>query len=243
MAILLVLTVLLPLLGSLVLFAIAAGSTTRPARSLALGIGAGDAGLSPGPARSRSSPDAAGPQFAFGADGGQLRPGVDGRGSGIRFALGLDGISLWLFVLTSLLMITAVFASWESVTERAPAHYALLLALADGPARALRQPRRGPLLHLLRVHPDPALLPDRPLRRPGAAAGVGHVLPLHAGRSLLTLLGRDRPGRRPLPAHAGARPDVLDPRADRRPGQLDWPSGRTPGATGAGSRSGRARRC
>ena len=51
---------------------------------------------------------------------------------GVRFALGLDGISLWLFALTSLLMITAVFSSWESVTERAPAHYALMLALQTG---------------------------------------------------------------------------------------------------------------
>ena len=54
------------------------------------------------------------------------------KGLGVRFALGLDGASLWLFVLTSLLMITAVFASWESIKERAPAHYALLLALQTG---------------------------------------------------------------------------------------------------------------
>jgi NADH-quinone oxidoreductase subunit M len=50
----------------------------------------------------------------------------------IRFALGLDGISLWLFVLTSLLMITAVCSSWESITERVAAHYAFLLALETG---------------------------------------------------------------------------------------------------------------
>src|SRR5262249_14464321 len=53
-------------------------------------------------------------------------------GSGIRFALGLDGVSLFLFALTSLLMITSIFASWESVTERAPVHYALMLALQTG---------------------------------------------------------------------------------------------------------------
>ena len=51
---------------------------------------------------------------------------------GIRFALGLDGISLWLFVLTALLQITAIFASWESVQERASAHYGLLMALETG---------------------------------------------------------------------------------------------------------------
>ena len=51
---------------------------------------------------------------------------------GIRFALGLDGISVWLFGLTSLLMITAIFASWETITDRAPLHYAFLLALQTG---------------------------------------------------------------------------------------------------------------
>ena len=50
----------------------------------------------------------------------------------IRFALGLDGLSLWLFFLTSLLMITAIAASWQSITERAPLYYAFLLALQTG---------------------------------------------------------------------------------------------------------------
>ena len=79
-----------------------------------------------------------GPQFAFvNADG---RYGLSWGGNSseapdrpdIRFALGLDGISLWLFVLTSLLMITAIFSSWESIKERVAAHYAFLLALQTG---------------------------------------------------------------------------------------------------------------
>src|SRR6185437_5412222 len=36
------------------------------------------------------------------------------------------------FILTSVLMITSVFASWESIRERASAHYALLLGLQTG---------------------------------------------------------------------------------------------------------------
>ena len=52
--------------------------------------------------------------------------------SSVNFALGLDGVSLLLFVLSSLLVIPAIFASWESVKERAPAHYALILALETG---------------------------------------------------------------------------------------------------------------
>jgi len=50
----------------------------------------------------------------------------------IRFALGLDGLSLWLFILTSILMITAIFASWESIQERVASYYAILLALQTG---------------------------------------------------------------------------------------------------------------
>jgi NADH-quinone oxidoreductase subunit M len=128
MAFLLVLTVLLPLVGSVTLFALPQ-MPTRSARSLALGFTLATLGLSllfllgfdikPGY------------QFSFVGDDGKLGLEWMPR-SGFRFALGLDGISLWLFLLTSLLMITAVFSSWESVQERAPAHYGLLLALQTG---------------------------------------------------------------------------------------------------------------
>ncbi|MHC5542969.1 complex I subunit 4 family protein, partial [Singulisphaera rosea] len=70
------------------------------------------------------------PQFAF-SEGGKL--GLSWLGTpDIRFALGLDGLSFWLYILTSVLMIPAVFASWESITERAPLHYAFLLMLHSG---------------------------------------------------------------------------------------------------------------
>ena len=70
MAILLVITVFLPLVGSLVLFAVApARRRGRPA-AIALGVGAGDAGAQPGPARRVSSRACSSPQFAFGQAGG-----------------------------------------------------------------------------------------------------------------------------------------------------------------------------
>ncbi len=50
----------------------------------------------------------------------------------IRVAFGLDGLSLWMFVLTSLLMITAICCSWESIKERPAAHFGFLLALETG---------------------------------------------------------------------------------------------------------------
>jgi len=50
----------------------------------------------------------------------------------IRFSLALDGLSVWLFALTALLMVVAVLVSWEAIGERAPAFYGLLLLLEAG---------------------------------------------------------------------------------------------------------------
>jgi len=143
---LLVITTFLPLVGALALL-LRPGWDYATARRVALGTVLATLALSLVLVVAFRS-DAAGPQFAArSADGGNTllmhRDAGDlghfgvrwldlGSGPGIRFALGLDGISLWLFALTSLLMVTATFSSWESVKERAPAHYALLLALESG---------------------------------------------------------------------------------------------------------------
>ncbi len=50
----------------------------------------------------------------------------------VRFSLGLDGLSLWLFGLTSLLMILAIAVSWKAVDRYCRAYYALLLVLQTG---------------------------------------------------------------------------------------------------------------
>ena len=50
----------------------------------------------------------------------------------IRFLLGLDGISLALIVLTTLLTVSCVLISWESIRERAAGFYACLLLLEAG---------------------------------------------------------------------------------------------------------------
>jgi NADH-quinone oxidoreductase subunit M len=126
MASLLVLTVLLPLVGSLILIA-RPQLSRESARSLALGSVLATLGFSL-VLLAGFQPDATGPQFAFENDEGKY--GLDWMPRfGVRFALGLDGISLWLFGLTSLLMLTAVFSSWESVKDRAATHYGLLLAV------------------------------------------------------------------------------------------------------------------
>lgn len=129
MATLLATTVLLPLLGALALF-LSPHWDVKRARAFALGtalltlafslilILAFRAGVTT-------------PQFAFAGAGGRYGLSWMERPD-IRFALGLDGISVWLFGLTSLLLITAICASWESITDRAPMHYAFLLTLETG---------------------------------------------------------------------------------------------------------------
>ncbi len=51
---------------------------------------------------------------------------------GVRFALGVDGLSLWLLPLSTLLTVVAVLSSWESIRDGARGFYALLLLLETG---------------------------------------------------------------------------------------------------------------
>ncbi len=50
----------------------------------------------------------------------------------IRFSVALDGLSVWLYGLTALLMIPTVLVSWRAIADRAPAFYAMLLLLETG---------------------------------------------------------------------------------------------------------------
>ncbi len=76
-------------------------------------------------------PDVTAPQFAAGPDGGPYGWSWLGRPD-VRFALGLDGISIWLFVLTGLLSVVSVLVSWEVASERVALFYAFLLLLETG---------------------------------------------------------------------------------------------------------------
>jgi NADH-quinone oxidoreductase subunit M len=50
----------------------------------------------------------------------------------IRFSVGLDGLGLWLYGLTALLMIVAVLIGWEAIEDQASLYYRLLLVLETG---------------------------------------------------------------------------------------------------------------
>src|SRR5215211_6211105 len=67
-----------------------------------------------------------------GASGAEFRfeENVSWIGSiGSRYHVGVDGISLWLVLLTTLLMPIAILSSWISVRKRQPSYYAFLLLL------------------------------------------------------------------------------------------------------------------
>src|ERR1043165_186935 len=51
---------------------------------------------------------------------------------GIRYSVGIDGISLTMVLLTTLLMPLSVLGSWNYITERERGYYALLVILTTG---------------------------------------------------------------------------------------------------------------
>ncbi len=53
-------------------------------------------------------------------------------GLDIRFSVGLDGLGVYLFGLSALLMVTSVLVSWEAIKDRAPLFYIMLLLLEFG---------------------------------------------------------------------------------------------------------------
>ncbi|WP_422926395.1 complex I subunit 4 family protein [Singulisphaera sp. PoT] len=129
MAQLLVITAFLPMIGSLALF-LAPRLEVKTARTIALGTVLLTLVFSLILLANFKAGELA-PQFAFSSADGKF--GLSWLGTpDIRFSLGLDGLSIWLFVLTSVLMIPAIFASWESIQERAALHYAFLLMLQTG---------------------------------------------------------------------------------------------------------------
>ena len=135
MEILLLITVLTPLAGAALLF-LSPHLDYRQARGIAL-VTALAALAFTLLLMLAFQPGVLTPQFALGGPEGPYGfrwLGMDrpGGSSSIRFALGLDGLSVWLFGLTSLLLITAIFSSWESIKERPALHYAFLLSLETG---------------------------------------------------------------------------------------------------------------
>jgi NADH-quinone oxidoreductase subunit M len=62
----------------------------------------------------------------------QMRWLPETSGVDLQFSVGIDGLSLWLYGLSTILMLTAILVSWEAITERRPLFYAMLLLLESG---------------------------------------------------------------------------------------------------------------
>src|SRR5947209_8976426 len=52
-----------------------------------------------------------------------------GGSSAIQFYAGLDGLNVWLVLLTAVLLVPSVLVSWRAITERVHEFYAWLLVL------------------------------------------------------------------------------------------------------------------
>ncbi len=61
-----------------------------------------------------------------------LRTMPDGRVDSIQFYVGIDGMNVWLILLTSVLMVTCVLVSWTAITERVHEFHAWLFVLQLG---------------------------------------------------------------------------------------------------------------
>ncbi len=55
-----------------------------------------------------------------------------GRNPAVQFYVGVDGINIWLLLLTALLLVPSVLVSWTAIQERVNEYYAWLLALEAG---------------------------------------------------------------------------------------------------------------
>jgi NADH-quinone oxidoreductase subunit M len=76
------------------------------------------------------------PSFVPGAPAADARPTTwdllrfgPGPGEAVQFYIGLDGLNVWLVLLTGVLMVSSVLVSWNSIDTRVPEFYAWLLGL------------------------------------------------------------------------------------------------------------------
>jgi NADH-quinone oxidoreductase subunit M len=100
----------------------------------------------------------------------------------IHYHLGMDGISMWLVVLTTFLTPLCVLISWHSINERVKEFFILLLDSGDGDDRRVRRARSVCLLLLLGSHADSDGASHRHVWPRTQGLCCGKVLPLHDDR-------------------------------------------------------------
>ena len=98
---------------------------------------------------------------------------------GIQYHVGVDGISLFLLVLTGFLTPLALLSSWESVHKKVKEFSAFMLAARERDARRVRLARPVPVLRVLGRDAHPDVLPDRHLGLRAPHLRGRQVHPLH----------------------------------------------------------------
>jgi NADH-quinone oxidoreductase subunit M len=121
---LLSLLIFLPLGGGLL--ALACGGRVRAARGTALVVSLVELALTSGLLALAGSPQAGQGAWLLSESRAWL-PAL-----GIQYALGLDGVSLLLVLLTALLQVLCVLVSWRQISERPGLYYFLLLLMQTG---------------------------------------------------------------------------------------------------------------
>jgi len=118
--------VFLPLAGSLAVFLL--GARVALCRTVTLAAALCELALAAGVAVLASCVSAGGPLPGFFLL--EDLPWIERFG--IRYTLGMDGISLLMVLLTALLVLLVVLFSWKNVTERVAPYHALLLLAMSG---------------------------------------------------------------------------------------------------------------
>ena len=102
------------------------------------------------------------------------------RDWGISYKMGIDGISLFLVLLTTLLGPIVILASWKDIKVRVKEFLICLLVPPSRDARRVCVPGSVPFLRILGNHADPHVPADRCLGQSARQALRGHqVRPLH----------------------------------------------------------------
>ena len=97
---------------------------------------------------------------------------------GVAYFLGIDGLSILLVLLTTLLSILVVVCSFNAIHDMQKAYYSCLLFLETGMLGVFPGAGFLPVLHLLGDHAGADVLPDRHLGARTAAVFGDQVLPL-----------------------------------------------------------------
>ena len=87
----------------------------------------------------------------------------------IKYALGVDGLSILLVLLTTFLTPISILSTWTAVEDRVRDFMIFFLLLEIGHDRRLPGAGPVPVLRLLGVHPGADVFPDRDLGRRSSA--------------------------------------------------------------------------